>query len=80
MTRAADQSPLVEAFRRADWTDVSLGTLHPGVPAAVVAATKRAFPNAGFHRRLVQLTLARVRRHPASPLPPASRCAAHRCG
>jgi hypothetical protein len=28
-----------------------------------------AWPDAGFHRRLVQLTVDRFRHHPLSPLP-----------
>lgn len=69
VTRAGPSGSLVEAFRRADWADVSLGTLRLGLASPFVADVKRAFPNAGFHRRLVQLTLERARRHPLSPLP-----------
>jgi hypothetical protein len=28
-----------------------------------------AFPDAGFHRRLAELTLTRLRHHPLDPLP-----------
>ena len=59
----------VETFRRADWIDVSNGMLRFGLPRAVVREVRRTFPDAGFHRRLLQLTLRRFRRHPLSPLP-----------
>ena len=59
----------VEMFRRADWIDVSRGVLRFGLPRAVVREVRAAFPDAGFHRRLLQLTLQRLRRHPLAPLP-----------
>ena len=59
----------VELFRKADWIDVSRGALRFGLPRSFVAETISAFPNAGFHRRLVELTLARMKSHPFSPLP-----------
>jgi hypothetical protein len=66
--RGADSS-WVEPFRRADWIDVSLGALRFGLPADHVAETRRAWPNAGFHRLLGRLTLRRLAGHPLSPLP-----------
>lgn len=59
----------VEAFRRADWIDVSCGLRRFGLPRTAVHAVMRAFPNAGFHRRLAMLTLQRLRHHPLDPLP-----------
>jgi hypothetical protein len=56
-SRANPQS-LVESFRRADWIDVSRGLRRFGLPRMFIAAVDAAWPNAGFHRRLVQLTLA----------------------
>jgi hypothetical protein len=64
-----DATWLVEPFRRADWTDVSMGWLRSGLSRAFVARVLATFPNAGFHRRLVALTLHRLRTHPLSPLP-----------
>lgn len=61
--------PLVEVFRRADWIDVSLGLLRFGLPRSYVRTVRAAFPNAGFHRRLVQLTGKRFVAHPLSPVP-----------
>lgn len=60
---------LVEPFRRADWADVTLGVLPFGVPRPVLRTLRRRFPDAGFHRRLVALTGARLLRHPLDPLP-----------
>jgi hypothetical protein len=62
-------SGLVEAFRRADWIDVSLGTLTMGLPRAFVAEVRAAIPNAGFHAELLRWFGHRLRRHPWSPLP-----------
>lgn len=59
----------VETFRRADWIDVSNGVLRFGLARDVVRDVRAAFPDAGFHRRLLHLTLQRLRRHPLSPLP-----------
>ena len=62
-------SPAVEAFRRADWIDVSLGVRRFGLARRAVRDVMAAFPDAGFHRRLAELTLARLRHHPLDPLP-----------
>jgi len=59
----------VESFRKADWIDVSLGLFKFGLPASFVDEVRTRFPNAGFHQRLVQLTLHRMKSHPFSPLP-----------
>lgn len=60
---------LVEPFRKADWVDVSKGILKHGLPPAFVAELLGTFPNAGFHKRLVALSVERLRTHPFSPLP-----------
>ena len=61
--------PLVEAFRRADWIDVSRGALRYGVKRAFLRELGERWPDEGFHLRLVQLTLRRWAGHPLSPLP-----------
>jgi HD domain len=66
--RAVPQA-LVESFRRADWIDVSRGLRTFGLPRTLISTVVATWPNAGFHRRLVQLTIHRLRRHPFSPLP-----------
>ncbi len=60
---------LVEPFRRADWADVSRGVLARGLPRGLMRTLYARWPSAGFHRRLLQLELARLRSHPFSPLP-----------
>ncbi|MFZ3186321.1 MAG: HD domain-containing protein [Pseudomonas sp.] len=66
--KAAPDS-LVESFRKADWIDVSKGLLTFGLPRTLVREVLCAFPNAGFHKRLVQLSFKRLLTHPFSPLP-----------
>jgi hypothetical protein len=65
----ANPSWLVEVFRRADLVDVSLGIITFGVPRKFVREVRGAFPNAGFHKRLVQLSFKRLLSNPLSPLP-----------
>jgi hypothetical protein len=65
----ADPDPLIEAFRRADWIDVTRGLRGFGIPRPFVARLFATWPSAGFHWRLVTLTLARFRSHPLTPLP-----------
>jgi len=60
---------LVEPFRRADWVDVSMGIRSFGVSRRTIAQVRSTWPGAGFHRRLVELTLGQWRRHPLNPLP-----------
>ena len=60
---------LVEPFRRADWVDVSHGLRRFGLSRGLLREVFAAWPSAGFHRRLVQLELARLRSHPWNPLP-----------
>lgn len=69
--RSRQNSPfaLVELFRRADIADFSLGMVPTGLPAPLLSALKAAFPNAGFHRRLLLLGMAWCVRHPFNPLP-----------
>lgn len=60
---------LVEPFRKADWIDVSRGVLSFGLNRAFLAEVLMTWPDDGFHRRLLQLSLGRFRTHPWSPLP-----------
>lgn len=66
---ASDAGPLVEAFRRADWIDVTCGLRTFGAPRPLLRAVFAAWPRLGFHARLVAFSLARLRTHPLSPLP-----------
>ena len=65
----SDPDSLVEAFRRADWIDVTRGLRRFGIPRSFVARLFATWPSAGFHWRLVTLTLDRFRSHPLTPLP-----------
>jgi len=65
----AARDSLIEAFRRADWIDVTRGMRRFGVPRPFIARLFATWPDAGFHWRLVTLTLDRFRSHPLTPLP-----------
>jgi len=67
--RPVHGEPLVEAFRRADWCDVSMGALRRGYPKGRYHELRKEFPFAGFHQKLVVLTAKRTAKHPLSPLP-----------
>lgn len=58
-----------EQFRRADWIDVTRGLFSFGVARREIRDIVRAWPNEGFHKRLLQLELAHLRKHPLHPLP-----------
>ena len=65
----ASPRSLVEPFRRADWIDVTRGLRTFGVPRPFIASVLARWPSAGFHWRLVKLTIERLRTHPLTPLP-----------
>ena len=64
-----EPASLIEPFRQADWIDVSHGIVTFGLPRKVLREIFAAWPDAGFHRRLMQLALKRLRTHPRNPLP-----------
>ena len=66
---SADPNSLVEPFRQADWIDVTWGLRGFVIPRGFIRGLFATWPDAGFHWRLVQLTLQRFRTHPLSPLP-----------
>jgi len=68
-SRTGAAFPLVEPFRRADIADFSLGIVSMGSSRALITRLKAEFPNAGFHKRLVQLGGKWLMRHPLNPLP-----------
>lgn len=67
--RAYPNNPLVEAMRKADWIDVSLGNLRFGLDKSFIQSVKESFPNGGFHQRLVALSAKHVSKNPLKPLP-----------
>jgi hypothetical protein len=64
-----DAPALVEAFRKGDWIDVTHGLFAYGVSRKQRKEVFAQFPDAGFHRRLLQLSFKRLLTHPLSPLP-----------
>ncbi len=64
-----DRFPLVEVFRKGDLVDFSLGLVKWGLPKSYIKRVKDQFPNAGFHKRLVQLAGGWFAKHPVSPPP-----------
>ena len=68
-TSRANPQLLVESFRRADWIDVTRGLRRFGLPRTFIAAVAATWQDAGFHRRLVELTIDRWWKHPLNPLP-----------
>lgn len=66
---AGEDSDPVEVFRRADTIDVTRGLRRFGVARAAYRWIAGEHPNAGFHRRLAQLTLRRLREDPLHPAP-----------
>jgi hypothetical protein len=60
---------LVEPFRKADLIDLSLGLFRFGLDAGFIRMVLRSYPNAGFHRTLVKLSLRRLKTDPFDPFP-----------
>lgn len=58
----------VEAFRRADLVDLSLGLIRAGLNPEFIQAVRSQFPNAHFHARLVAFTGQQFLRTPLNPL------------
>jgi hypothetical protein len=58
-----------EAFRKADWIDVSLGFIKYGVDRKMIKMNRQQFPNKGFHFFLVKKIVKNFFRHPLHPLP-----------
>lgn len=61
--------PLAELFRQGDIVDFSLGLFRFGLSRQAISDIKAQYPNAGFHKRLVQLACGWLLRHPLNPLP-----------
>ena len=60
---------LTEVFRKGDLVDFSLGLIKCGLPGDYVRSVKKEFPNAGFHKRLVQIGGRWICNHPLNPVP-----------
>lgn len=66
---AAARYPLVEAFRKGDLVDFSLGFFKFGISSADIRRLKAQFPNHGFHKMLMRSALHWFRQHPFSAPP-----------
>ena len=64
-----DKTSIIEPFRKADLVDVSRGLVTFGLPRGFLRALYAQWPGAGFHRRLIGLELAHLRKDPLHPLP-----------
>jgi len=64
-----DGFPLAEAFRKADWIDVSIGAVCFGLDRQDIKALYKAFPAHRFHFRLIQLSASNIIKNPLNPLP-----------
>lgn len=59
----------VEVFRKADWTDVSMGLMRFGADRRRLREGRKRFPDLGFHAFLLKRIAQRFLRHPLDPLP-----------
>lgn len=46
---------VIEACRKADWVDASMGVIRKGLSKAVIKEVEQAFPNLAFHDTLLRL-------------------------
>jgi len=47
---------VIEACRKADWVDFTMGLTRKGIDKVVIAEVRTIFPNEGFHKTLLRLT------------------------
>jgi hypothetical protein len=64
-----EKDPLVEAFRKGDLSDFSLGLITFGLPLDFVSKVQEQFPNNGFHWKLSKDAFAWFSSHPLTPPP-----------
>ncbi|WP_097461829.1 phosphohydrolase [Mangrovitalea sediminis] len=67
--RPCRQTKLVEAFRKAVWSDLLGDIFRFGLPRAQFRSIRQAFPIRGYQRRGWALAIERCRHFPFSPLP-----------
>lgn len=61
--------PRIEAFRKADWLDVTLGLRRFSLASCDFKRILARFPRLGFHARLLQFGAHHALHHPLRPLP-----------
>jgi hypothetical protein len=69
LRRAWHNDPLVEAFRRADLTDVTAGLIAPGVSRARYRALVAEYPADGLRPMLLKAFGRGLRESPLHPAP-----------
>ncbi len=69
LRRARHNNPLVEAFRRADLTDITAGLIAPGVPRTRYQALVAEYPADGFRPMLFKAFGRGLRESPLHPAP-----------
>ncbi|MBF0237124.1 MAG: HD domain-containing protein [SAR324 cluster bacterium] len=60
---------MVEAFRKADLLDLSMGLLGPKIPSAFTKEVRRMFPYEGFHKVLLGVGTQWIKKNPLNPFP-----------
>ncbi len=66
---SGSEPAVADAFRRADWIDVTRGLVRSGLDRGFQCEVVQAFPYSGFHALLLKTALAWASRHPLRPLP-----------
>lgn len=61
--------PLVEAYKKADNIDLSLGIISFGLEHSFIRETYQLFPTKGFHWLLTKLFFSNLISHPLKPVP-----------
>ena len=61
--------PLVEAFRKSDFIDVTRGNFRYGIPKNYIDAVKSTFPPCGFYNYANQSVVEWIKKNPFNPLP-----------
>lgn len=64
-----DDERVIEAFRKADICDLSMGSISFSMPKALSKQLRQAFPYNGFHRFLIKQSIQNLIKHPLNPLP-----------
>ncbi|MCB9306120.1 MAG: HD domain-containing protein [Lewinellaceae bacterium] len=65
----AGNKTTVDNFRKADWVDLTLGSLAFGLRRNAIRAIRQRWPNAGFHVFLLKKSVQNFFMHPLNPLP-----------
>ncbi|RQH13040.1 hypothetical protein D5R40_34645 [Okeania hirsuta] len=59
----------VEAFRKADLVDLSMGKISFGIKQQFIEENYRRFPLRGFHFTILSAFFRHIVKHPLNPLP-----------